>query len=58
MTNLFISKCAKPAKHPMCRGDKPEKTIGSPFTFVSNEIDTPINEYMRCYAHCHLYFDS
>lgn len=29
MTNLFISKCAKTAKHPMCRGDKPERTIGS-----------------------------
>lgn len=38
----------------MCRGDKPQRTIGSPFTFVSNENDTLINENMLPYAHCRL----
>lgn len=52
MTYLFICKCVKTAKNPMCRGDKPQRTIGSPFTFVSNENDTLINENMLPYPHC------
>lgn len=38
----------------MCRGDKPQRTIGSPFTFVNNENDTLINENILRYAHCRL----